>query len=550
MKLSVYFFGIRIIQNNFASNLKTIFMRGKIYLIAAALVTLSCSKEGVSTDALSERNRVRDVPHEMIVLGQRLENPYKTENMSKALASVYPAKAGLVAVEPTDLYVRFLPKSQEELDMLKEADLQLLDHPMDYDILVEGDWYHDPEVPDEDVTWQYAVVPVGFDFPDIEHQIIHNCFIPNESAETRASGIDWEAVERQAYIMTGNESRLDDSPVTKGSRVTPSGRITIVDADANGGKPFGVAGVRVSCNSFVRFAHTYTDRDGYYVMPKNFSAKLRYRLIFENEKGFSIGFNKVLVPASLSTLGKAGPEGVNAEITSSSESKLFRRCVVNNAAYDYISRCRYEDMNILPPPYDLRIWLFHSLENSSAIMLHHGAVLDSKLVTSFFGEFASLLKFFLPDVTLGVENMNSYSELYSTVCHELAHSSHFAKVGTEYWNKYIKYIMESYISTGDAYGNGVSQDAGYCFVGESWAYYLESMMYKERYGGSVPSFGSSYWFYPQIFRYLDERGLSRSDIFSTLEGNVASREDLKTALIRHFPNKRTVIEQVFSRYGN
>ena len=550
MKLSVYFFGIRIIQNNFASNLKTIFMRGKIYLIAAALVTLSCSKEGVSTDALSERNRVRDVPHEMIVLGQRLENPYKTENMSKALASVYPAKAGLVAVEPTDLYVRFLPKSQEELDMLKEADLQLLDHPMDYDILVEGDWYHDPEVPDEDVTWQYAVVPVGFDFPDIEHQIIHNCFIPNESAETRASGIDWEAVERQAYIMTGNESRLDDSPVTKGSRVTPSGRITIVDADANGGKPFGVAGVRVSCNSFVRFAHTYTDRDGYYVMPKNFSAKLRYRLIFENEKGFSIGFNKVLVPASLSTLGKAGPEGVNAEITSSSESKLFRRCVVNNAAYDYISRCRYEDMNILPPPYDLRIWLFHSLENSSAIMLHHGAVLDSKLLTSFFGEFASLLKFFLPDITLGVENMNSYSELYSTVCHELAHSSHFAKVGTEYWNKYIKYIMESYISTGDAYGNGVSQDAGYCFVGESWAYYLESMMYKERYGGSVPSFGSSYWFYPQIFRYLDERGLSRSDMFSVLEGNVISMENLKTALIRHFPNKRTVIEQVFSRYGN
>jgi hypothetical protein len=151
---------------------------------------------------------------------------------------------------------------------------------------------------------------------------------------------------------------------------------------------------------------------------------------------------------------------------------------------------------------------------------------------------------------LVVEKLDSYSLLYSTVCHELAHSSHFAKVGTEYWNKYIKYIMESYVSTGDAYGDGVSLDAGYCFVGESWAYYLESMMYKERYGGSVPSFGSSYWFYPQIFRYLDERGLSRSDIFSTLEGNVASREDLKTALIRHFPNKRTVIEQVFSRYGN
>ena len=75
-------------------------------------------------------------------------------------------------------------------------------------------------------------------------------------------------------------------------------------------------------------------------------------------------------------------------------------------------------------------------------------------------------------------------------------------------------------------------------------------MYKDRYGGSIPSFGTSYWFYPQIFRYLDERGLGRSDIFSVLVGNVVSKEDLKTALIRHYPQKRTVIEQVFSRYGN
>ena len=113
-----------------------------------------------------------------------------------------------------------------------------------------------------------------------------------------------------------------------------------MDDKANGGKPFGVAGVRVSCNSFVRFAHCYTDRDGYYQMPKEFTSTLRYRLVFENEKGFSIGFNLILVPASVSTLGKAGPEGVSAEISSSSEQKLFRRCVINNAAYDCISRCK------------------------------------------------------------------------------------------------------------------------------------------------------------------------------------------------------------------
>ena len=526
------------------------FMRGKICLVLTALAMLSCSKEGMETDAGSARERINSIPHEMIVLGRRLENPYKTDNMAKALASLYPAKAGLVAVEPTDLYVRFLPKNQHELDMLKEADIVLMDHPLDYDILVEGDWYHDPEVPDGNITWQYAVVPVGFDFPDIEYQIIHNCYIPDESADTRSSGIDWEAVERQAYIITGNEDRLNDAAVTKSGKVTPSGRITIVDEGANGGKPFGVAGVRVSCNSFVRFAHTYTDRDGYYQMPKQFSANLRYRLVFENEKGFSIGFNLVLVPASVSTLGKAGPEGVSAEISPASETKLFRRCVVNNAAYDYISRCRYEDMDILPPPYDLRIWILHSLEVSSAVMLHHGALVESEMLASFFGNFASLLKYFMPDITLGAKGNDDYASIYSTVCHELAHSSHFAQVGTAYWNKYIKYIIESYIATGDVYGDGQGTDAGYCGIGESWAYYLESLMYKERYGGSVPSFGSSYWFYPQIFRYLDERGMSRSDLFSVLEGNVVTKEDLKTALIRNYPLKRTIIEQAFGRYGN
>jgi hypothetical protein len=98
------------------------------------------------------------------------------------------------------------------------------------------------------------------------------------------------------------------------------------------------------------------------------------------------------------------------------------------------------------------------------------------------------------------------------------------------------------------YGDGSGKTAGYCEIGEMWAYYLESKMYKERYGGSFPSFGTSYWFYPQIFRYLDERGLSCADIGSVLGPDVTSRMELKSALVASFPGKRTVIEQVFGRY--
>ena len=491
----------------------------------------------------------RDIPHEKIVLGERLDNPYTTENMTKALHSLYPTKADRVDVKTTNLYVRFLPENEDEYKILRDTGLELMDHPMDYDIVVDGDWYHDPDVPEDKVTWQYAVVPRDFRFPDIRYELIDECYISENDPGTRSDGIDWEAVEREAYILTGNADMLSQ-PLTKAAqKYQPAGRITIEDEDFKGGQPFGVAGVRIVCNSFVKIDETYTDRDGYYQMEKSFASDIRYRLVFKNEKGFSIGFNLVLVPASVSTLGKSSPEGVNMTITKDSEKKLFRRCVVNNAAYDYYSRCASEDLGISTPPEDLRIWLFGSISAASAVMLHHGAVLRSDLIEGFLGKFSRLVEYFMPDVTIGMQLVDDYDFIYSTTCHELAHTSHFTKVGTDYWDRYILYIMESYVkSGGKTYGDGSGNNAGYCEIGEMWAYYLESRMYKDRYGGGFPTYGTRYWFYPQIFRFLDERGISPAQIFSVLDADVVSKEDLKTALILAYPDKRTIIDQVFSRY--
>ena len=524
-------------------------MRSKVQLLFMALLMLSCSKETMSPDHGIDYSYGRDLTHDRIVLGDRLENPYKTQNITKALASLYPTKADRVEVKATDLYVRFLPADKQQYNLLESLGLELVDHPLDYDIAVEGDWYHDPEVPESNVTWQYAVVPVDFEFPDdIEYEIIDECYIVNSTA-TRSDGIDWEAVEREAYRITGNEDRIVDEMTKASGKVTPSGRITIVDDKANGGKPFGVAGVKVSCNSFVKFASSYTDRDGYYSMPKKFSAKLRYRLVFQNTMGFAIGLNLILVPASVSTLGKSSPSGVNVTVTDKSDEKLYRRCVVNNAAYDYYARCSSEDLNLTLPPSDLRIWIFKNLAASSAVMLHHNAVLSNNLIAGYLGGYAVLIKALLPDITIGTNGRDDYASIYDAVCHELAHASHFAQVGTSYWNPYISYMLTSYVlSGGMTYGDGMGESAGLCEVGEMWAYYMESRMHKDRYGGSMPSFGTSFWFYPQIFRYLDERGMKPSQILSVLDGKTKSKETLKQNLTDAFPNKRMMIEQVFSRY--
>lgn len=515
-------------------------------LIAAAVLVLpSCDRDLLDPYDSTDFEYGTGIEHDMIMLGDRLENPYKVDNVSAALASVYPTKAR-VEVETTNLYVRFLPANDAEMELL--SDLHLTDHPLDYAIAKEGDWYHDPSVSDEEITWMYAVVDKDYKFPDVAYEIIDRCFLSENHVATRADeGIDWEMVLRESYRLTGNGDML--VPQTKAEPGVPAGRITIVDNYANGGKPIGVAGVKVVCNSFVRFAVATTDIDGYYAMDKTFTTDIRYRLVFQNGKNYSLGFNLILVPASVSTLGKTTPEGVNVTVTNESDPKLFRRCVVNNAVYDYIGRCKEEDLGIAAPPSDLRIWIFPQLEASSAIMMHHGTVVENAMIASWLGVYTKVVSFFAPDITIGTNGVSSYKDLYTITSHELAHASHFAKVGKQWWNKYIAFIITSFLSSkGQTYGTGTENGAGYCEVGEMWAYYIQSKIHKDRYGGNMPSFGTSWWFYPQIFRYLDERGVPAADIYEALCPEVTDRRLLKNELESLYPGKVTVIEQVFSRY--
>ena len=79
--------------------------------------------------------------HGMIELGEKLEDPYTVENMQEAVARLYPTRAGSVSIKATDLYVRFLPKTEEEYALLLSKGLKLTDHPVDYRIVKEGDYY-------------------------------------------------------------------------------------------------------------------------------------------------------------------------------------------------------------------------------------------------------------------------------------------------------------------------------------------------------------------------------------------------------------------------
>ena len=139
--------------------------------------------------------------------------------------------------------------------------------------------------------------------------------------------------------------------------------------------------------------------------------------------------------------------------------------------------------------------------------------------------------------------------IYHLVQHELAHASHYMQVGNKYWDAYSLMILSSYLSSGGVtYGTGAEEDAGYCEVGETWAYYVENILYRQRYNDASRVFGDRYWFHPEILIYMDNRGLNRFKIFAALTSDVHSRETLRSRLLALYPECKSVINEAFNRY--
>lgn len=522
-------------------------MKGIFLVLSICFLFCSCEKNSLQP-SIHYDVEGNVISHDMIVLGSQLSDPYSMENMTKAIESLYPTKAERVELEPTDIYIRYKPSNEDEFqELLDRFGTRILDHPVDYKIVKEGDYYHDPSVPEDEFTWLYTVVGLEEDIPkDIKYEVLDKVYIPDHDPGTKSGGLDWDEIEREAFRLTGNEDLL----LTKTkAKAVPEGIITVYDDKAE--VSYGLKGVMVSCNTFVKFDNCYTDENGYYHMNKSYTANPRYRIVYKSIYGASLGFNLILIPATYCTLGKGSPSGISLEINKQSNRVLFSRSVVMNAINDYFEMTRAEKgEGISVPPSNLRIWLFQNLDCSSAVMLHHGVFMDHSLIKKFLKEFSILLQFFMPDITLGLKGAETYDEIYTTAVHELAHSSHFVSVGKDYWRKLSECIIKSYLTSGFVlYGTGTEEDSGYCEVAEMWAYYMENQVYRELYPDSNTTFGTYYWFKPQIFLFLDDRGLNKHLIFRALSSDVNNIEILKKKLISLYPQFKSAINTAFSRYN-
>lgn len=407
-----------------------------------------------------------------IVLGKQLENPFSVENMRKAMGNLQ--LNGRVNVRTTHLYLKFKPQNEEELTLLKQdTTLELFDYPLDYEIEEGGLFYHDPEVPNDQPTYQYVAVEIDHNLPPVDYEILDELYLPEEDeslSNGRASGISNEviALEDEAFRITNNlpepSNGANNNAKLSGSSWNPAGRIRVWDdvigthttttqifdhweyypCDLGGlepqllklpveqckravyryetstsvGSKIPISGVKVRANSWFKTRTALTDAQGYYYIsffrnPVNYSIKWE-RNDFDIRDG-------LYFQAYFTGPKKTGDW--NVDLVS---GKALRFATIHRAADRYFYKNTGGLKSAVNPFEKLKIGY---LDNSGTGVNWGGTWLV------------------FPTIQIHGKDGNSYwdtNELFSTTIHEIGHSTHVNLMGDVQFWQVDKQIKESW----------------------------------------------------------------------------------------------------------
>ena len=322
---------IKHLRTSFAKIIKPKKMKIKqlslgVLLVLGLTIFNGCNKDDVEfkeeieaqakiKDENSKNGEEGEVEHGLMVLGNQLQNPYSVANMqaAKDYLSNEGSLINNIPVTLTHYYVRFLPADHIELEVLESNDdLHLYDFPLDYEIVENGHYYHDPSIPDSMQTWQYTVVPVGYPMPNVTHEILADLFLHEDDGVDEAYDIGYEQIETQSLLMTGNEDpeELQEGNRTSGdsndeelhakdkpkkgstnnkgwrkSKWRPTGSVKVYDDISNTWKP--VVGVEVRARRWFTTRTARTDANGNFSTHR-FRRAVNYSLVWDYYNFFNL----------------------------------------------------------------------------------------------------------------------------------------------------------------------------------------------------------------------------------------------------------------------
>ena len=423
-------------------------MTQKFKMIALGLflatVVSSCSdNEPNSEDGTTSREQ-KGVATQ---LGRKLENPYSVKNMKKALENLKKSKLGAkmatedLEIVATHLYIKFTPKTEQELDNLTvDSTLVLYDYPLDHEIQLTGDYYRDPETPADQPTPQYCAVEVTDDVvtdntvvynPDgsvaesrtVKTTILEELFIPDvyyvptsrignsEKPEATMQKINGkmvsvaliDALVEEALRITNNlgtSSTANITGKTMNNSWRPAGRIRVWDDFMQ--TFVGVEGAQVRARRWFTTHRGWVNADGFYSCDGTFKRDANYSIDWDRHD-FAIQ-DHWLNGATFNGPKREGNWDLNLR-----DDKQAYYATIFRAAHHYY----YKDIKGLrrPPQNSLgkpKMKIKAIYESNNEINGSH------KEERRFLG---AQLKIYNPQ--------NSSIQIYATTMHELAHASHW-----------------------------------------------------------------------------------------------------------------------------
>lgn len=401
----------------------------------ATAFLFSCQKEDNLDNVQIDDFESIDVLSDKTILGKQLENPYSVENMKRALYELKSSNTLKSSsldedfeIETTHLYVRFLPKNEEELDLLKQDTLlHFYDYPLDYEITSPGIYYHDPTLPDTVITWQYTVVSPDYNFTTIEYEILSELFLIEEKdadSNLKSATVNipfWDMLEDKALEITRNLDETNISgAVLKSSKWRPAGRIRAWDDVLN--KYVPIVGVEVKARRWFTTHKGTTNTNG------NFSCDGK----FKRDANYSFSWERYHFSIRSGTVGQAnynGPKKTgdwNLDIKGN-KSQFYATIYRATNHYYYGNRLglrRPPENGLLKP--QMKIAAMYKTNND-----RNGRHAASLRVLGIF----NWIKIWNPE--------NKCNQIYGTTIHELAHASHW-DMGSNDYNNTSLIVKESW----------------------------------------------------------------------------------------------------------
>lgn len=273
-------------------------------LVITFTMLVACKKEKVETVVYKEGS---------IQLGKKIPNAYSVSNMRNAYKSLrhklktaipipnngriawdesFPTEQEMEAIlVPTNKYLRILPANEEQYDTLRNLeDVTFFDFPLDYEIVEgEGNFFHDPNLSDSVITWQYVVLQNNENLPSSVGQLetlTNDIFLPeNSSAYDEYPEEFWDLLEDEALDLLGlleDDENAPSNARTQANKWTPSGRIMVLDEQL--GQVVPLEGAKVVMKTFWRTATGFTDANGYYTSNKQLRNKVDYSIKWEHDR--------------------------------------------------------------------------------------------------------------------------------------------------------------------------------------------------------------------------------------------------------------------------